>query len=63
MWVPLQIYNFGFVAPANRVLVLNVGCLIYNVQMDFIGHYFRSGGQSVFAFFAPKKEAKKEGPP
>jgi hypothetical protein len=35
--------NFSLVAPANRVLVLNVGCVIYNVQMDFINEYFRAG--------------------
>ena len=41
MWIPYQIINFGYVPPAQRVLFLNVGCLVYNVQLDFIGEHFR----------------------
>ena len=55
IWIPLQTLNFGFVPPANRVLVLNVGCLVYNVQMDFISDYFRTGGTSIFGSPAAKR--------
>jgi len=45
MWIPLQTVNFGYVPPPYRVAVLNVGCLIYNVQLDFIGDYYRKREQ------------------
>jgi len=45
MWLPLQYLNFSVVPPHLRVLVLNCGCFIYNIEIDFITEYFRQKAQ------------------
>ena len=36
MWIPLQAINFSVVPPYLRVAVMNVGCLAWNVLIDYI---------------------------
>lgn len=38
MWIPYQTVNFGFIPPANRTAFMNVGCLAWNVILDYIAN-------------------------
>mmetsp|Transcript_107217 Transcript_107217/g.342061 ORF Transcript_107217/g.342061 Transcript_107217/m.342061 type:complete len:205 (-) Transcript_107217:125-739(-) len=38
MWLPYQAVNFGYVAPAYRTAFMNIGCLVWNVILDFIAN-------------------------
>ena len=38
IWVPLQLFNFTVVPAQFRVLTVNVGCLLWNVVLDFISN-------------------------
>ncbi|CAD7946762.1 unnamed protein product [Amoebophrya sp. A25] len=36
MWIPFQFANFSIVPPQYRVLSVNLGCLVWNVILDYL---------------------------
>jgi protein Mpv17 len=38
MWIPLQIINFAYIPKHMRPTVVNIGCLVWTVAIDYISH-------------------------
>ena len=38
LWVPLQIVNFSYIPKHMRPTIVNIGCLVWTIAIDYISH-------------------------